>query len=326
MALVASLRKSITFVAIMHVSHDELRAIDLNLVLALDALLAERHVTRAAERLGITQSAASHALARLRDLLDDPLLVRGPRGTMLPTPRATELAPAVHRVLDDLAVVLRGQAVFDPATAKHTFRIGGGDYIELVLLPRLVARLAQRAPGIDVWVHSFGEWGDEELAAGKVDLVIAPPRRATRPAGSYEKVLFEETFTCVMREGHPLAGARMTLPRYASANHVMVAPRGTPGSIVDDALARAGRSRRIAVAVPHFLVVPFIVATTDLIATLPTRVAAMLAGQVGLVCTPPPIDIAPFQMAMAWHERMQTDVRHRWLREQVVAAAAEIGR
>jgi DNA-binding transcriptional LysR family regulator len=323
MAPAASLRKSITFVVIMHASHDELRAIDLNLVLALDALLAERHVTRAAERLGITQSAASHALARLRDLLGDPLLVRGSRGTMLPTPRAAELAPAVHRVLDDLAVVLRGQ-VFEPATATHTFRIGCGDYVELVLLPRLVARLAQLAPGIDVWVHSVGDWGDEELAAGKVDLVIAPPRRATRPAGSYEKVLFEETFTCVMREGHPLAGARMTLPRYATATHVMVAPRGTPGSIVDDALARVDRSRRVAVAVPHFLVVPFIVASTDLVATLPTRVAAMLAGPVGLVRTPPPIEIAPFQLAMAWHERMQADVRHRWLRDQLVAVAREI--
>jgi DNA-binding transcriptional LysR family regulator len=177
-----------------------------------------------------------------------------------------------------------------------------------------------------VWVHSVGDWGDEELAAGKVDLVVAPPRRAARPAGSYEKVLFDETFTCVMREGHPLAGTRMTLPRYASASHVMVAPRGTPGSIVDDALERAGRSRRVAVAVPHFLVVPYIVASTDLISTLPTRVAAMFAGPVGLAHAAPPIEIAPFQMAMAWHERMQADPPHRWLREQLLAVAAEVGR
>jgi DNA-binding transcriptional LysR family regulator len=308
----------------MHATHDALRAIDLNLVLALDALLAERHVTRAAQRLGITQSAASHALARLRDLLGDPLLVRGPKGAMLPTPRATELAPAVHHVLEDLAVVLRGQTGFDPATAKHTFRIGAGDYVQLVMLPRLIARLAKLAPGIDIWLHLFGDWGDEELAAGTVDVVIGPPRRAARPAGSYEKVLFDETFTCVMREGHPLADARMTLPRYAGANHVLVAPRGTPGSIVDDVLARAGRSRRVAVAVPNFLVVPFVVASTDLIATMPTRIAAMFSSTVGLVRAAPPIEIEPFQMAMAWHERMHTDVRHRWLREQLLAVAAEV--
>jgi DNA-binding transcriptional LysR family regulator len=195
---------------------------------------------------------------------------------MLQTPRAAELAPAVHRILDDLAGVLRGER-FDPATAKHTFHIGAGDYVELVMLPRLIARLARLAPGIDIWSHNFGDWGDDELTAGALDLVISPPRRAARPAGAYEKVLFEETSTCVMREGHPLAGTRMTLPRYANADHVMVAPRGTPGSIVDDALAAAGRTRRVAAAVPGFLVVPFIVASTDLIATLPTRVAAMLA-------------------------------------------------
>ncbi len=308
----------------MHATHDELRAVDLNLVLALDALLAERHVTRAAARLGITQSAASHALARLRDLLGDPLLVRGPRGSMLPTPRATELAPAVHRILDDLADVLRGQGGFDAATATHTFHIGAADYIELVLLPKLVARLARIAPGIDLWVHTHIDWGDAEVAAGVLDLVIGPPRRAQRPAGSYEKVLFEESFTCVVRDQHPLAGARMTLPRYAAASHVLVAPRGTPGSLVDDQLATTGRTRRIAVAVPHFLVVPYVVAATDLVATLPTRVANLFADTLGLTRMAPPLELAGFQMAMAWHERMHNDVRHRWLREQLLAVAAEV--
>jgi DNA-binding transcriptional LysR family regulator len=306
----------------MHATHDELRGVDLNLVLALDALLAERHVTRAAARLRITQSAASHSLARLRDLLGDPLLVRGPKGSMLPTPRAIELAPAIHRVLDELAAVLRGADRFDPTTASHAFHIGGADYIELVILPRLVAHLAKTAPGIDIWIHSFSDWGDAELAAGTLDVVIGPPRRAQRPAGSYEKVLFDESFTCVARKGHPLAGTRMTLPRYASASHVLVAPRGTPGSLVDDVLARAGRTRRVAVAVPHFLVVPFVVASTDLIATLPNRVATMLAEPLDLVRMPPPIEIDGFQMAMAWHERMHDDARHRWLREQLIAVSA----
>src|SRR5687767_3262751 len=147
------------FIIHMRIAHDDLGGLgglDLNLLRALDALLAERHVTRAAARLGITQSAASHALARLRDVLEDALLVRGPRGTMVPTPRAIELAPAVHRILDELADVLRGDATFDPATATHTFRVGAFDYVELVILPRLVARMARLAPGIGIWVHQYG--------------------------------------------------------------------------------------------------------------------------------------------------------------------------
>jgi len=308
----------------MHGAHDQLKAVDLNLVLALDALLAERHVTRAATRLGISQSAASHALGRLRALFADPLLVRGPRGTMIPTPRAELLAPALHRVLVDLEGVLRGGPAFEPATARRTFRIGASDYVELVLLPRLLERLGRVAPGIDVWVHTFADHGDDALAAGVLDVVLGPPRGTARSAGSYEKVLFDETFTCIVRAAHPLADARMTLARYCAAPHLLVAPRGTPGSVVDDALAAVGRSRRIAAAIPHFLVVPYVIAGTDLVATLASRVAAMFSETLALVCMPPPLAIPKFQIALAWHERNHHDAPHRWFREQLVAVAAEI--
>jgi DNA-binding transcriptional LysR family regulator len=308
----------------MHAAHTDLADVDLNLILALDALLAERHVTRAAARLGITQSAASHALARLRDVLDDPLLVRGPHGTMLPTARATALAPAVHRILVDLSAVLRGDAAFDPATARRTFRIGTSDYVELVLMPRLVERLRRTAPNIDLWLYSVADHGDEALAAGTVDVIVGPPRGAARPAGSYEKVLFDESFTCIVRKGHPLAKTNLTLPRYCAAPHLLVAPRGTPGSLVDNALSAIGRSRRIALAVPHFLVVPYLIASSDLIATLATRVATTFADTLGLVTMQPPLALPKFQMATAWHERNQDDPPHRWLREQLLAVAAEL--
>lgn len=304
--------------------HDELARIDLNLVVVLDALLSERHVTRAAARLGITQSAASHALARLRDLLDDPILVRGPRGTMIPTVRASALEPAVHRILADLASVLRGDATFDPATARRTFHLGTTDYVELVLLPRLVERLQRIAPGIDLIAHTLTDYGDAGLAAGTFDVVICPPRGTARSAGTYEKVLFDESFTCIVRGGHPLAGARLTLPRYCAAAHVLVAPRGTLGSFVDDALASLGRSRRIAVAVPHFLVVPYLVANSDLIATVATRVASTFADALGLVRMAPPFALPGFQLALAWHERTHDDPAHRWLREHLLAVAAEV--
>jgi DNA-binding transcriptional LysR family regulator len=309
----------------MHAIHDELAGVDLNLVFALDALLAERHVTRAAARLGITQSAASHALARLRDLLDDPLLVRGPRGTMIPTPRATALAPAVHRVLIDLSRILRGDAAFDPATARRTFRIGTSDYIGLVLIPRLVQRLERVAPRIDLWLHTLTDHGDEALAAGAVDVVVGPPHGAQRPAGTYEKVLFDETFTCIVRAKHPLAGAKLTLRRYCAAAHLLVTPRGTPGSFVDDALAAIGRSRRVALAVQQFLVAPYLIASSDLIATLTTRVATTFADALGLVTMRPPLALPTIQMAVAWHERDHDDPPHRWLREQLLAVAADVG-
>lgn len=308
----------------MHAVHDELAGIDLNLVLALDALLAERHVTRAASRLGITQSAASHALGRLRDLLDDPLLVRGPRGTMMPTPRAQALAPAVHRILTDLSAVLRGDATFDPASARRTFRIGTSDYVELVFLPKLIERVQRVAPNIDLWIHTLTEHGDEALAAGTIDVVIGPPRGTARPAGSYEKVLFDESFTCIVRKHHPLADSRLTLPRYCTAAHLLVAPRGTPGGFVDDALTAIGRSRRVALAVPHFLVVPYLIASSDLIATLASRVAAAFADALGLVTMAPPLALPRFQIALAWHERDQDDPPHRWLREQILAVAGEV--
>src|SRR5260221_7537531 len=169
----------------MHDAHDALRGIDLNLVLALDALLAERHVTRAAHRLGITQPAASHALARLRQLFGDPLLVRGPRGAMLATPRGEQLAPLVHDVLVDLAAVVHGTA-FDPATAKRTFRIGGSDYVELVLLPKLIERIGRLAARIDGWGHAFDDYGDEEPAPRALRHLL-PPAVPSHPPVRYEK-------------------------------------------------------------------------------------------------------------------------------------------
>jgi DNA-binding transcriptional LysR family regulator len=306
----------------MHDVHDGLAAMDLNLVVALDVLLAERHVTRAAQRLGITQSAASHALARLRDLLGDPLLVRGTGGAMVPSAMAVRIAPPLRKVLEELAGVLRGER-FEPASARRTFRIGASDYVELVLLPKLSARLARIAPGVDLWVHTFEDWGDAELATGKLDCVLAPPRRSARPSGMFEKVLLHESFTCVMRARHPLAGSRLTLARYCDMPHLMVSPRGTPGSFVDDALAAVGRTRRVALAVPHFLVVPYVIAATDLVATLASRVAALFATTLDLRMVAPPIAIAKFAIALAWHERNHHDAAQRWFRDQIAAVASE---
>jgi DNA-binding transcriptional LysR family regulator len=142
--------------------------------------------------------------------------------------------------------------------------------------------------------------------------------------GSYEKVLLDESFTCIVRAEHPLAGGKLTLARYCAAAHLLVTPRGTPGSFVDDALAAIGRARRIAVAVPHFLVVPHLIASSDLVATLATRVASTFATALGLVQMTPPFAPPKFQMAVAWHDRNHQDLPNRWLREQLIAIAAEL--
>jgi DNA-binding transcriptional LysR family regulator len=308
----------------MHGGHEsELAGLDLNLLLVLDALLEERHVTRAGKRLGLTQPACSHALGRLRAALGDTLLVRGPRGTMLPTTRAEALAPGLREALRGLAGALRGSAPFEPKAARRSFRIACGDYAELVLLAPLVRRLTREAPGIDIWMTQLSLGREEmvtQLAAGAADLAIGPPRRDW-PEGVFARTLFEERFRCVMRRGHPGATGKLTLARYCALSHLLVSPRGTPGSLIDDALAALGKTRRIVAGVPHFAVAPHVVAGSDLVATLGTHVVEACAGPLGLVVKPLPFEMPPFAITMTWHERVHRDPVQQWLRDQIVAAA-----
>ncbi len=296
-----------------------LAALDLNLLVSLDALLEERSVTRAAERVGVTQSAMSHALARLRVVTGDPLLVRG-SGKMVATPRAEELGPPIRRALDDLARALRAPAAFDPKTARQRIRIGTSDYNELVLLPGVVARLAREAPGIELRVVPYVESAADLLGTGALDLVIAPLRPQDETPGVFARKFLDETFVCVVRRGHPLAKKKLTLARYAAAAHALISPRGKEGSFADDALAALGLSRRVAVTVPHFLVAPHLVASSDLLLTLAARVAEVLAGPLGLVVLQLPAELRMpgFSMAAIWHERTQSDPAQRWVRELIV--------
>lgn len=312
------------FIYIMRGVHDDLAGLDLNLVLALDALLAERHVTRAATRLGVSQSAASHALARLRDVIGDPLLVRGPRGAMQPTPRALALAPILNRALADVAAALRKPEPFAPTTARRTFHLGAGDYAELVLLPALAARIAKTAPGIDLFIRTVPDDIPSAIASGELDAAIAPARpRDVAGPGIYQRLLFEESFVCAVRRGHAAAERRLTLDRYCALDHLLIAPRGTYGGFVDDALAALGRQRRVALAVPHFLIVPHVVASTDLIVTIASRIAATFAESHRLVTLRPPAELglSGFPMHLLWHERSHGDDAQRWLRDQIAAVA-----
>lgn len=305
-----------------HMHEVHLGGIDLNLLVALDALLAERSVTRAALRIGLSQSAMSHALARIRELLGDAVLVRTAEG-MVPTARAERIGPAVRRALAEISSALAGDAPFDPATSRRTFTLAAADYAQMALLPPLLARLAKIAPGVDLWVKSVPE--DLGIAlAGDVDLVITPARSRDTAAGIAHERLFDERFVCVVRRGHPAAKKRMTLDRFVALPHALVAPMGTRASFVDDALAALGKQRRIACAVPHFLVAPHLIASSDMVLTLGERVARSFAAQLDLVLLTPPLELGGITVSQIWHERSAGDPGHAWLRSLLREVAAAL--
>jgi len=304
----------------MHDMH--LAQLDLNLLVALRALLAERHVTRAAKSVGLTQPAMSHALARLRKVTRDPLLVRTPRG-MQPTPRAEAMREPLERALADLAGVLAGPPGFDPATSTRRFTVATSDYVELVLFPTLLASAWREAPSIDIRVTNLGPGATEHLAEGTVDLAIGPVGNfgSPPPRGIRAQKILEDTFVCVVREDHPAVKGRLTLDEYCALPHALVSPRGQSGSIVDTVLAKLGKKRRVALEVPHFLVAPHAVRATDLVLTLAKRVADVFAPALGLRRLEPPVELPGFSMSVVWHDRFQSDAAHAWLRGVIAAAA-----
>lgn len=304
----------------MHPVH--LEGLDLNLLVALRALLAERHVTRAAARVGLSQPAMSHALARLRELLGDPLLVRTPSG-MRPTARAEAMAGPLDRALEDLSRVLASPAPFEPSRSTRKFRIATSDYIELVLLPRLLARIWSEAPGVDVRVTSHTGDAGEALAEARVDLAIGPFGEfgSDEPQGLRLQRILADRFVCVVREDHPVVKKRLSLDDFVSLPHALVSPRGVTGSVVDTALASLGKKRRVAIEIPHFLVAPHVVRETDVVLTLAQRVAQALTPLLGLRQVAPPLELPGFSMSMVWHDRQHDDPAHTWLRRMIAAVA-----
>jgi DNA-binding transcriptional LysR family regulator len=294
-----------------------LDAMDLNLLRVLDALLTERHVTRASKRLGLSQPATSHALARLRECLGDPLFVRTPRG-LAPTARASELAGPLRAALSTLQHVVAGGAGFDPATAKRTFHIATIDYGSFVVVPALLERVQREAPGIDLWVRAVREDPFEQLASGEADVALGPAPMLPARASFHTRKLYEERFVCMARKGHPRVRKGLDLATWASLSHILVAPRGNPGGVVDEVLAKHGMARRVALAVPHFLVAPHVVASSDLVLTIGARVAAAFAEMLPVKIFEPPVPIPGFEVHLTWHARNHHDPAQQWLRGLIV--------
>ncbi len=292
-----------------------LRRLDLNLLLTLDVLLAERNVTRAAERLHYSQPAVSVHLARLRELLGDPLLLPGPRG-MRPTARAEALREPLRLALAALEQAVAPSAPFDPGAARNTWRIAASDYSEsTVLLPALAA-LRTEAPGTRLAVVALDPARIARQAEqGEIDLALHTTDGA--PPGLRRRALFLERYVLAGRPDHPQLRRRPTLERFCALEHAIVSPDGGGfRGVTDEVLAQAGLTRRVALSVPHFLFLRAVLETTDLVAMLPER---LLRGST-LRAVAPPVAVPGYEMSMLWHERVHRDPAHQWLREAIAAA------
>jgi DNA-binding transcriptional LysR family regulator len=302
------------------VNTPDLARIDLNLLFALAELLEHESVTQAARALRRTQSATSHALARLREQFQDPLLVRSSTG-MARTRRADELLPRVRKLLGDARQILTDVAPFDPRTARRRFVLAQSDYTQTVVLPQLLAHVAELAPGVDLHVVDLGHDLTRRLDAGAVDIAVHVIRH--EGAGVLRRRLFTDDYCCAVRANSRLGRRKLSVEEFASLRHVLVAPTGTGRGVVDDALAVHGLTRRIAISVPQFLIAPILVSQSDLCVTLPKRVALPLVAVLSLRIFDPPLALPRLTVFMSWHERTKGDPAARWLRDLIVQIANE---
>ena len=300
--------------------------IDLNLLVHLDALLTERSVTRAAVRVGIGQSAMSHNLARLRDLFGDELLTRGPEGLRL-TPRAATLVEPVRTTLARIQTIVSRDETFDPATAVRTFRLGLPDSMEVLIVPALLARLREVAPGIHLWLYSIGSTPLlDTLDADELDLAIGYDVFPQGQAHHKRRRLFTESYLCMFNADRTGIAPPISLDDYVRLPHVLTSLR--PGrsvrGVVDDALEKLGLRRSVVLTTPRFLAVPSLVARAPVVVTMHARLARMFAAELGLSLSPPPVELREVTVSLLWHASYDADPAHAWLRQLVVQLAADL--
>ncbi|ACB24390.1 transcriptional regulator, LysR family [Methylobacterium radiotolerans JCM 2831] len=303
------------------IDHIDLSRIDLNLLVALDALLDERSVTRAAARVGIGQSAMSSSLARLRRLFDDELLTRAPDG-MRPTPRALRIAEPLRSTLRQVQALVHREEQFDPATVARTFTVSLPDSVEALLGPRLIAQLRRDAPGIRLLLRSVDRTRIlDELDADRVDLAIG--LFSEGQLHHKQRLLYRDSYVVLFNAALIGLEPPIGLDDYLRFPHVLTSLRETAHGVVDDALALIGRSRTLAVTTPRFLVVPFMVRAAPVIATMHARLATSFASALALSVSPVPVPLDDVSVSMLWHASYDHDPAHRWLRELLVRLAHE---
>ena len=285
---------------------------DLNLLPIFVALMEERSVTRAAERMGMTQPALSNALSRLRLMLQDQLFVRERYGIQ-PTPIALELSPLIAEALAQLDDAVLGQQAFDPVQAERLFTIAPNGYVEFVLVPAIVARLEKVAPGIKLRLTPYGnDLVETGVVSGTTALVLG--RIVDPPDNLVVQHLMDEGLACAVRADHPAIGDAMTREQFETMKHVNIVPPGRMRAGLFQALAQHQLKRDVAISVTNFFAVAEMVAVTDYCAILPSLICRRLTHDPRLKILPAPVDLGSFPVEMAWHVRYRHDPAHRWLR------------
>lgn len=299
----------------------DLNDFDLNLLIVFNQLLIERSVSKVAENLGLSQPAASNALARLRKLTGDTLFLRTTRG-MEPTPFAQQLAEPIAYALGLIHGAVNQRATFDPATAKRAFTVGMTDIGEIYFLPKLMEELARDAPGITMsTVRSTAVNLRDEMEAGQINLAIGllPQLKA----GFFQRRLFRQSYVCMFRKGHGLDKRRVALSEFSSAQHVVVVSEGTGHGKVDELLERGGVARNVVLTVPHFVAVGHILQHSDMVATVPERLAQALVGPFNLAYVKHPAPLPEIAINMFWHAKYNKDPANEWLRALIFRIHAD---
>ena len=301
----------------MVIDYLNLRKLDLNLLLALDVLVEQVNVTKAAEKLDMSQSAMSYALKRLRILLDDPILIRSSR-EMEATPYARELSVAVRQILTEIQSNILEKKPFDPDIVSGDFRIAFSDYVEATLGKNLLTRLAKLAPGIHIRVDNLNRTDMlDALDGGRIDLLV--DASAHHKNWHLKQELYQEEFVCVVDKD--VSFSEMTVERYLEGRHILASMQDSVLALLDKTMAQPKVSRNIAWSTPHLMAIPFLVTNSACIALLPSRLAQKYAILLGLKILPSPPDLTDFTVSMFWHQRNDNIAQHQWLRSQLVEAA-----
>jgi len=309
---------------IMQNMHLDLRKLDLNLLLVFNALYHQRSVTAAAHELALSPSALSHALARLRQALGDELFVRLDN-QMQPTLRAEQIASTVSAALAQLSAGLSLNQRFDPASSQRNFVISASDYTAFAILPRLIFRLQQVAPQITLRViNTSQKLALDELAAGHIDFALGyDEERTPLPAGMEEFDWLQDDYVAIATQHHPQIKRKLTLKTYLQARHVVVTPWNESRGVIDYVLDGMSLQRQVAVQLPNVLVAPFIIASSELIMTLPRHAATTLAEAAGIAIYPAPFAIPPYTLKVYSHSKYARSDAHLWLRGLMMEMAGD---
>jgi len=292
----------------------DVRHIDLNLLMVLNALLVNHSVTKAAHTLGMSQPAVSAALAKLREHFDDPLFVRTGKG-MKPTPRALRLAEPLHKALGIIDVEVLRKPDFDPTTSNRVFTINTPDIGEMVFLPRLLGHLATWAPGVSLRsVALTPSSAEAAMEAGDVDLSVGYFPDLAK-SSHYQQLLFRHSFVCIVRNNHPaVTGEALSLEQFLSLPHAVVQASGRSQELFEREMVRRRFKRRVLLRTPHFMSLPMIVAETDLIATVPRAVGESFSKLAQIKAVELPFSVSTYELRQYWHQRFHKDAGNQWLR------------